>query len=1658
MNWEELIFNISTGSIFEVKAKDKDYKSKNIRLDFYGFDAVLPLKEISNNYELAFSLFNIVKKGEIITLVLINIDESNRKLTFSTKIFRNALDDILPFWHCSQIVNENFRKRRYLPENFLLEQRNTLERLRGDLSSNELTFLYELIQNAVDHPNRNFNNDVSITFEVLGNHLLVKHNGALFTENNFESITGILYGEQIQEGDKTRIGYKGIGFKSVFQFTDNAYIRSGNFSFRFSKKETGGDKPWEVLPLFQIEKDMVEKIRQFEFFNAPVAFAFEFNSEQNRIFVIKSLQKLSKNPYLLIFLENLIQLKIVAPSLIFTENETKFSFSALDVTFNKELAKTEKIDSIKLYANNSYHSGWLIFRKNDLIITNKEVIKELTDESNPSIPPKMRQFRSPRITIALPIQSLKPDMINLFAYLPLSNTKYKLPFLVNADFIPNLDRTDIIHNLKYNYEILNFVVQTYKEFAIELIENKKLEYLNALIPNLTIEYRDFPNNIVKDILNILPEISLAYNEEKIQLKRIAIDKTSFAANFGLKTFKELIDRNNVPIDNISEYKNLINLITKVNPESVFDYNILRNKITSDDFKYWLKDPLNNLNFLKYLYNNEQLELFKDESIFLSVDETLNTGAEIYINLGQDSQLLEWLSFKNRLHSKTYSGLSEIPLPLKQYNPISFINEIICKQQKPKIVEGLNNRTISFDHFYIYISKYANDPLFPAREIQNFPLRTKQGILESWTKPIYFAATSLDLLLSRKSIPDGLFYTLDEEWSHTLEAGLKILALKLGVISFKDSEPYSYISTIISTNKAQILNFYQTQEKICVQNNAELWRFLMNSFDNLSPNQLDELKNTIKLFPILSKKGKYKALHTLYISSAYTDNDALESLSDQFHNTDIDFVNAEYLDYLGGDKSRIKKFFKRLDAKEETADFLLHTLLPNLNQIGKDLYVALTRIIYENRDSEQIINAIVRNNQFKLKTKEGNLKPINECYIGSPYIDETQIPNPLSLVPVVNQISNEYANSHLDAWQRFFSEKLKVIELRNETEILGIKLKHIADNLELWKNAKDSVSLLKDIYSLYKLGKLSLTSTNLSYIKRIPLLCKGDETNFSLSNNIHFSSTFKPTFDFEKIFGIECDVPFLSDLYKFDDDNQLISFFEQLGVTQYFDKNRHSTICQSIPTADGLKKPASQLYKYDLKKYVGQSNVAFENLSKYEYNGRTLEDYLGFKSKLDVAAILNYITEKQPNRRELKDLISELLKVFNSYNDRNQINTFITSGKLLSTAKAYNHVGRLHSIDESIRSGIRENVYLIDPLFYKQEQIKEHYFKLFNIKNLTINDFNPHYDNVTADFEFTKRVNDRLLFLAFDSDSEKYFDIENEFKIKFQAWRIQKCSKISLKYLNNECIIIKEDSKTFEILNEKLFYYIGSWTDPRVNPELIDCLIKNILGLNKQRSFIQDLLLNDPIEIIEDFENKGRTVPEEIKQRFPIAKPAHPTIDSKPIKTIRDLIPDITEDDEAYIRGIISLSYDKEGQIDANTTAKIKTLMAIRDQYSTFEKSDEGRFLKAGSDEIIVRSAQNGLLYLDVYHWGRLSEPNVRLSVYTKNQIEIFDTQENLINYTKPQNKFGIVRMPNKYDVDDYNSLDNITNKGEWHYVFIVNENTKAVQNYKEVMNLDDYNF
>lgn len=1531
-------------------------------------------------------------------------------------------------------------------------------------------FVFELLQNADDMPKDK--NGVNVKLHLLEKNILFIHNGLPFSKEDIKAITDI--GNSTKKKNPSQTGYKGIGFKIVFQESENVLIKSGGFSFSFEKNHpyydalkksiysglTNDEIPWQLKPIWT-EKYRYDKEIQdnTEFMNNTTDVAIAINTDRVNQFRT-DITSLIQEPRFILFLRNIKSIKI-------------------DGIKNPiEITKTKSEKAISLKSNNQHLSDWLTF--DDIEIKISEEVKEAI-LSDKAVPPKLKEISSTKLNFICQlvdgkITPVAPEESFLFTYLPTDVKDYKFPFLVNADFLTTANRQSIHVKNKWNLFLFEEIGRNCLKWIAEVTNSSYKGSAYNLLPNSENSVNDQPwEAFYKGYTKALDETEFILSEsgKLVKLKEVCIDNTGFSKFVDSSTFKNLFNLQGELLSNeIIDVNPIVSTVEEFGQGKIIKITDLIQSISNENFKAWLTNPENNIVFLRYLISNRLLDLLASNELFLSKDLKLLKSNEILSDLGSDYKELVWLNFTRLLHPDISSTLPEISLQLKQYEPISFINEIICKEKKNEIIAGLNDGTISFDDFYCYLSKYASNPLIPGTEIKSFPVKTLQATLPNWSGQIYFNTSSLSKHLSDKALPDGLYHLLDADWNSN--PNLKTLAGILGAFTFLETEPFHFLQNIITSNKEAINRFYVSQTTINA--NASLWAFILSSFQNLSDPQKESIASVIKSFPVFSKNDVFKELQTLYLPSEFTDNDSLETLSLQFSNSNIDFVSADYLKHPSIDKSDIRALFKKLDAKTDSKDFLQHTLIPNLNQISTDLFVPLTRLLYENRDSEPIINAVIRNSHFKLKTKEGAFKPINECLVGSPYIDETKIPNPLNSVPLINQISEEYSSSHLDAWHRFFSEKLKVSELKNETEIIGLKLKHIADNLQLWQNEEASVSLWSDIYLLYKSGNLAVTNINLSYLKKIPLLCKEESnSNFHSSNAIHFSSAYKPTFDFEKIFGLECGVPFLSEKYKFEDGSELTKFFEQIGVTQYFEQNRHSAICQNIPTADGQKKPASQLFKYELKKYVGQSNVAYEDLSKFSYNGRSLEDELKFKSKLDVSTILYYIRINEPNRRELKDLIIELLKVYNPSSDRSLINLFISEGKLLSSARRYNFVRELHSIDDSIRSGIRENEYLIDPLFNKQEQdFRNKYLTLFGIKTLGIEDFNPHFESEQIDYEFSSRVKERLVLLAFDSDSEKYLEIENEFTEKFKEWKIRKCSKISLKYPSDNSKIIKEDNRNFILSNEKTIYYIGNWVEQR-NFLLVLWLNDNILNIRKQLQFVQDILLNNPLDIIADFENKGREVPEEIKRRFIKPQPTQQDVNvSQPVqvessidepkieKTTDDEFEnpfkDISPDDEIFIRGIIKGDFELNEKLDANTTAKIKTLMAIKGQYNASEIIDEGRFLKAGTDEIIVRSAQNGLLYLDIYHWGRLSESNVSLSIYTKSQVKIFKTQEDLIEHTKPQNKFGIVRMPNEYSVEDYNSLDNITDKGKWHYVFIVNENTKAAQSYKEIMNLDDYNF
>ena len=92
-----------------------------------------------------------------------------------------------------------------------------------DNYSDEAHFIYEMLQNADDAE------ATEISFELFVDKLIVTHNGNAFSDKDLESICSINKGTKVD--DYTKIGKFGIGFKSVFVYTESPQIFSGKYSF-----------------------------------------------------------------------------------------------------------------------------------------------------------------------------------------------------------------------------------------------------------------------------------------------------------------------------------------------------------------------------------------------------------------------------------------------------------------------------------------------------------------------------------------------------------------------------------------------------------------------------------------------------------------------------------------------------------------------------------------------------------------------------------------------------------------------------------------------------------------------------------------------------------------------------------------------------------------------------------------------------------------------------------------------------------------------------------------------------------------------------------------------------------------------------------------------------------------------------------------------------------------------------------------------------------------------------------------------------------------------------------------------------------------------------------------------------------------------------------
>ena len=304
---------------------------------------------------------------------------------------------------------------------------NALHNIMDDLYTNaDDRFVYELLQNADDQPQEG--KSVNVFMQLLDSHLLFMHDGRPFDNDDVDSICSI--GSSTKREKKEKIGYKGIGFKSVFTGSDTVIVNSGNFSFAFDKysalynDSSIENIPWQLKPIWQEKYRYPKEVRNNEYFwKSQVGISLDIDSESVNYYD-SSIIKILSSPLFLLFLKNV------------------YSFRFLHDKKDLKISKIQDGYITHLKRNEDIISSWL---KVDFVIDIPQEVREAM-QNDRNVPQKMKEATKTQISFATLITNGQVGQLNnsvLYAYLPTSVNDFKFNFIVNADFLLAANREQL---------------------------------------------------------------------------------------------------------------------------------------------------------------------------------------------------------------------------------------------------------------------------------------------------------------------------------------------------------------------------------------------------------------------------------------------------------------------------------------------------------------------------------------------------------------------------------------------------------------------------------------------------------------------------------------------------------------------------------------------------------------------------------------------------------------------------------------------------------------------------------------------------------------------------------------------------------------------------------------------------------------------------------------------------------------------------------------------------------------------------------------------------------------------------------------------------------------------------------------------------------------
>lgn len=357
-------------------------------------------------------------------------------------------------------------------------QAKSLDLLSSGIYTEEERFVFELLQNAVDAYNGSACLRVKIL--LLENYLVFMHNGDCFTERDIEGLCDVGYGNKTS--DIKKIGYKGIGFKSVFMHSHLVTVQSGGYCFKFEKKEwehywdaNWGEfdisrkyaMPWQIIPI-ETNPPLVINTDGFN--------VITYIYTTKTAFIKEKIQKLFSSSRFLLFLRH-AQINI---DFIYNNRQL--------INLNKKTFN----NVVQLSTNETIDSNWLVYCNPDVKIDDNVRDIIIADGITPT---KLQDARTFDLSFALPldnkgyIMSLENSCV--YTYLPTS-ISFGFPFLVNANFITDAGRQHLVKDSEWN------------KMIIRKIPREFLNWIATISQANSSYYRALPaTNIGSDVLSVI---------------------------------------------------------------------------------------------------------------------------------------------------------------------------------------------------------------------------------------------------------------------------------------------------------------------------------------------------------------------------------------------------------------------------------------------------------------------------------------------------------------------------------------------------------------------------------------------------------------------------------------------------------------------------------------------------------------------------------------------------------------------------------------------------------------------------------------------------------------------------------------------------------------------------------------------------------------------------------------------------------------------------------------------------------------------------------------------------------------------------------------------------------------------------------------------------